>query len=357
MLLTRRDWLGAGLALTGALASPGAFAAVDGCGWLDGRTMTFIVPFPAGGGYDTYARLLATAFGKLTGVQVAVSNLASSPVGAMAIRDSRPDGLTVGILHGGEVMFRRLLEGADQPDLFRTFTVLGQVADTPTVWVVSAKSDVKTVDDLVALAARRPILAGVRTVNGADFAGFVSITHIAGMPLEVVPGYKGSGEVLLSLARGEIDLASYSAASVQPFIESGEARPILQLASRPVPDAPFLDNVPVLAGPGGWLVQRATQRGAAPDAALLQADGLASALGQPRVVVAPAGLEPAAADCLRRLFMAAVAEPSMVEGAAAAKQPLDPLPGGETVERLRAAAPLLEELLPVIRDAQRRVRS
>ena len=98
MLLTRRDWLGAGLALTGALASPGAFAAVDGCGWLDGRTMTFIVPFPAGGGYDTYARLLATAFGKLTGVQVAVSNLASSPVGAMAIRDSRPDGLTVGIL-------------------------------------------------------------------------------------------------------------------------------------------------------------------------------------------------------------------------------------------------------------------
>ncbi len=355
---TRRDWLAMSLAFGATAFAPQRLqAAVEGCGWLNGGKLSFLVPFPAGGGYDTYARLLAAAFEKLVGGEVPVSNLTSGPVGNKALRDARPDGRTIGIVHGGDVMIRRLLEGADHPSLFTDYTLLGQVANTPTVWVVSAKSDLRTVGDLVALSAKRPVVAGVRTVSSPDFAGYATIGQLAGIPIDMVAGYKGSGEVVLSLVRGELDLAAFSAGSLRPFIEGGEVRPILQLSDRPAAEGPFLDGVPLLGGQGGWLAARAKERGLDPAAAAANADVLADALGQPRLIVAPAGLEPEKADCLRRLFMAAVADPAFAEGAAAAKQPLDPLSGDQVAKRLEPVEPALEAFLPLIRAAQERVRS
>jgi hypothetical protein len=55
--------------------------------------------------------------------------------------------------------------------------------------------------------------------------------------------------------------------------------------------------------------------------------------------------------------MAAVADPVLVEAAAAAKQPLDPLPGEEVAKRLEPVGPTMEGFLPLIRDAQTRVRA
>ena len=64
------------------------------------------------------------------GAEVAVSNLSSAPVGAKTIRDSKPDGRTVGILHGGEIMIRHLLEGAGAADVSSTSEAAGaDVAD------------------------------------------------------------------------------------------------------------------------------------------------------------------------------------------------------------------------------------
>ena len=129
---TRRDWLAMSLAFGAmALAPRRLQAAVDGCGWLSGEKLSFLVPFPAGGGYDTYARLLATAFEKLIGGKVPVSNLASGPVGNKALRDARPDGRTIGIVHGGGVMIRRLLEGADRPACSPTLRCWGRSPTRP----------------------------------------------------------------------------------------------------------------------------------------------------------------------------------------------------------------------------------
>ena len=59
-ILGADDWFGAA-----ALASHRARAAVAGCDWLAGEKVSFLVPYPAGGGYDTYSRLLAAAFERL----------------------------------------------------------------------------------------------------------------------------------------------------------------------------------------------------------------------------------------------------------------------------------------------------
>lgn len=358
MQATRRDWLAMSLALGAAALAPArARAGVDGCDGMAGEKLSFLVPYPAGGGYDTYSRLLASAFERLTGAEVAVSNLSSAPIGAKAIRDSKPDGRTVGILHGGEVLIRRLLEGPEHPDLFTDYTMIGQVANTPTVWIVSAGSGIRTIDDLMDLSTRRPVVVGVRTISIPDFVGYALIGDLAGFSFDAVAGYKGTNEIVTALIRGDIDLAAFSAGSIRPFVESGEIRPILQLSDRAVGDAPFLDDVPLLAGPQGWLVARGTRRGLDAAEVARQADVLATAQGQPRIIVAPAGLEPAAADCLRNLFMATVADPTFIEGAAAAQQPLDPLPGEEVAKRLEPVGPVLEELLPIVRAAQQRVRA
>ena len=100
------------------------------------------------------------------------------------------------------------------------------------------------------------MVAGVRTVSSPDFAGYAAIGQLAGIPIDVVAGYKGSSEVVLSLVRGELDLAAFSAGSLRPFIEGGEVRPILQLSDRPDAEAAFLDGVPLLGGQDGWLAAR-----------------------------------------------------------------------------------------------------
>lgn len=357
MSLTRRALLGAsaGLALSGH--RPAAAAVPDTCGYLKGETMSFIVPFAAGGGYDTYARLLATRMETLVDAEIVVGNLSSTALGAKKIRDAAPDGLTLGLVNAAETILRRLLEGGEHPDFFADFTVLGQIAETPTAWVVAANSGIGSIEDLMRLAGQRPVVAGTRSVSNVDFAGMAVVSHLAGFPLESVSGYAGSSEVILSMIRGEVDLASFSYESLRPFLQAGDVRPILQLSMEPVPDAPELRDVPVTGGPDGWLTRRAAQRGADLAEARRLGDGLVAVSLQPRTILTSKGLDPDRADCLKRLFIAAATDSGLAEEAQKLKRSVTPVPGDELVARLQALEPILAGFVPIIREAQTRTRS
>ncbi len=319
--------------------------------------MSFVVPYGAGGGYDTYARLLASHMEPLAGTEIVVSNLASTTAGAKVIRDARPDGRTIGILNGTETMLRRMLEGDEHPDLFADFLLLGQIAETPTVWVAAPGGGIGSIDELMKLAATRPIVAGTRSVSNTDFAGMAVVSSLADFRLESVTGYRGSNEVILSMIRGEVDLVSFSYETLRPFIESGEVRPILQLTSAPLAEAPKLADVPFVGGPGGWLARRAAERGADVAKVGQLGDGLVAMSLQPRTIVTCRGVEPDMAACLKQLFVAAVDSPALRAEATALQRSIVPIPGDELAEKLHRLQPVVAGFVQVIREAQGRARS
>src|SRR4051794_3105839 len=72
------------------------------CSSLAGHSITWIVPYSPGGGFDVESRLLAPHLSQVLGADVAVQNVsgAGGLVGAKAIRDAAPDGRTIGVING-----------------------------------------------------------------------------------------------------------------------------------------------------------------------------------------------------------------------------------------------------------------
>ena len=110
-----------------------------------GKIITFIVGSRAGGSYDTVGRILSEYLIKYTGATVIVKNVEGGGgiQGANTIYNSKPDGLTIGIVSAG-MMQAQTLEGKGVKFDLKKLTWLGRTLTTPDCAVASAKSKLKT---------------------------------------------------------------------------------------------------------------------------------------------------------------------------------------------------------------------
>ena len=137
---SRRQWLGFSAA---ALASIG-FDLHAEPGWPN-KPVNLIVPFPAGGGTDAFARPLSATFSKLTGKTLVIDNKggAGGNLGAGVAAKAAPDGYTLfmGAVHHSIApsMYPKL-----DYELERDFVPLAIVASVPLVLVVNPKKDRKS---------------------------------------------------------------------------------------------------------------------------------------------------------------------------------------------------------------------
>lgn len=216
-------------------------AAEDTCvALLDNRRITLIVPFSAGGGYDTYARIFAPVLEQRTGARVIVRNItgAGGVLGIRAVTTARIDNPVLGILNPVTLVEAELL-GREAPGT-DSLVMLGSLIEDPTVWVVQAGST-------GLLNA-----SGVRVFglsSNSEFTRVMLPAAALGLDAQTVGGYSGTADSWLALLRGEIDIFYGPTESVQGYLENTDmATPLLSLtkAANPVfPDAPYL------AGSGG----------------------------------------------------------------------------------------------------------
>ena len=191
------------LAVAGAVACAGALAA----DFPDGKVVTIIVPFAAGGPSDTVARLTAQSMGAVLKTQMIVENVggAGGTIGAGRAAQAKPDGYTVFIHHIGH---------ATAPALYRKLSY-DPIADFAPVGLIN--------DGAMALVARKDFpaadlkglieysRANKEKINVAN-AGVGSASHLCGMLLQsalnldltTVP-YKGTGPAMNGLLGGEVD--------------------------------------------------------------------------------------------------------------------------------------------------------
>jgi tripartite-type tricarboxylate transporter receptor subunit TctC len=119
--------------------------------FFKGKTLTYIVATAPGGGYDTYARLIAGHMEKYLPVKnISVKNVpgAGHIIGANQLHASKPDGLTIGTFNTG-LVYAQLVERKGIKFDLGNFTYLGKSAADPRTIMVSTQSGIESFDQLV----------------------------------------------------------------------------------------------------------------------------------------------------------------------------------------------------------------
>ncbi|CAB5511867.1 hypothetical protein LMG26857_01156 [Achromobacter anxifer] len=222
-----------------ALGLSGAAAAQ----WPE-RPITLIVPFPAGGGTDTFARPLAQQLTTQLGQTVVIDNKggAGGTVGAGVAAKARPDGYTF-FMGGAHHALAPSLYKSLNYNIQKDFVPVALVAQPPQVIVINPqKLPVKTVQELIDYAKKRPGEINFGT------AGKGSTHHLAGELFAMQTGiklvdvpYQGAGPMLSALIGGQVDLAFDGLGSSSGHIRSGVIKPLAVAAaerSQSLPDVP-----------------------------------------------------------------------------------------------------------------------
>ncbi|HWG03996.1 MAG TPA: tripartite tricarboxylate transporter substrate-binding protein [Beijerinckiaceae bacterium] len=271
-----------------------------------GKRITVFVGFSPGGiGYDTYARELAHYLGKyLPGnPSVVVENRpgAGSMTLANYIYNVAPhDGTEIALIGRG-VATDPLIMGSASAARFDApkFNWLGSMNNEVSGLYLRDGAPAKNLADLL---SGTPVQAGGTGPGGDQQVFSQALNTMLHMNLHVIPGYPGTNEILLAMAKGELDaLAGYSWAAAKvgsaEELHSGKIKIVLQLALRKHPDLP---DVPVVTD----LVKTEDDRQA------LELIMSRQSMGRP--VVAPPGLKPEMGKALRQAISQVMKDPQFI---------------------------------------------
>ncbi len=239
----RRRLLAAGGAL---LAAPfgRAFAAGDIAG---GKPITLVVSYPAGGGADVMARLIAPRMAEALGQPVVVDNKpgASGTLAAGQVARAAPDGSTL-LLDASSFAVNPSLFDRLPYDTATAFAPLAVLALYPNVLVCTASFEAKSLADVLRLArAKAGTLAYASSGNGsAQHLAGALFESMAKVEMTHIP-YRGGGPALNDVMGGQVPLFFANVASSLGHIQSGRLRALAvtsKLRSRVLPDVPSLDE-------------------------------------------------------------------------------------------------------------------
>ncbi len=204
------------------------------------RNITIIVPFSPGGGYDGIARAVARSMKRYLpkGVNVIVKNVtgAAGRRASVFMYRAKPDGYTIAHFQASGMLGDQML--SDTPVGFETskFTWLARVGADAFGLHVSAKGPHKSIEDLQ--KAKR-VTWGVEGIGVGRWMGSFLAAKAYGIDFHVVAGYRGTGESLPALLRGDFDVWAQPIDhnSVISYLGT-DLRPVAQLDKKRAVNAP-----------------------------------------------------------------------------------------------------------------------
>jgi len=207
------------------------------------RPIRLIVPFPAGGSADMFARLIAPKMAATLGQPVVVENRggAGGVLGIDLVAKASPDGYTTGLSGTGAITIQpHLTKIPFSPT--QDLAYLSMVARVTNIMTVNAKLGITSVAGLISAARQKP---GVLNFGSA---GSGSTLHLAGELLKqeakidiVHIPYKGVAPAVTDLIAGQVQILIANANGVMPHIKSGA---ITALAVTSPTRTASLPNVP-----------------------------------------------------------------------------------------------------------------
>ena len=215
--------------------------------WPQKQTIRMIVPFPAGGGTDVVARLVAKYLSERLRQTIIVENRggANGQIGLQALKQSPPDGYTMAMTSDTPMTVNPWIYKNIPYDALRDFTPVTSVIRLPSMMAVHPSFPAKTVAEFVALAKEKP--GGIAYAS----AGVGNFSHLemelfalkAGIKLTHVP-YKGTGPSAMGMIAGEVQVGWNNVSTLMPYTQAGKLRALAVAEPKRMPELP---DVPAIA--------------------------------------------------------------------------------------------------------------
>ena len=220
------------------------------------RTVTLVVPFPAGGPTDTIGRVLADALQASLGQTVIIENVpgATGSIGTAKVARANADGYTL-IL--GTVA-THVFNGAAYAltyDVAKDFDPVSLIAFDPQVIAVRKDFPAADLKQFIAWLHANPdkATAGTAGVGSTSHVSAVNFQKLTGTQFRFVP-YRGLGLAMRDLMAGHIDILFDLAANSIPQIKAGSINALAVTAANRLPSAPEIATVDEAGLPGFYFV-------------------------------------------------------------------------------------------------------
>ncbi|CAN7262116.1 tripartite tricarboxylate transporter substrate binding protein [Variovorax sp. LjRoot175] len=206
------------------------------------RPITIVVPYPAGGSNDVFARAVGRRLSEALGQPVVIDNKpgASGTLGTGIVAKAAADGYTLAAVSSSFVT-----NAAVQPrlpfDPVKSFAPVAMMAQGPFVVAVRADLPARTPAELVALAKQRPGKLNYASSGPGSTNQFATelLKGSAGVFITHIP-YRGMAPATTDLMGGNVDVLIASGPSLQAALRSGKARAIGITSAKPSAIAPEL---------------------------------------------------------------------------------------------------------------------
>ena len=317
-------------------ASPAAKAAEPVS--FKGQTVTIVIGYGIGGGYDVYGRLASRFLGKyLPGNPTVIAqNMtgAGSLVAANYLYNIAPkDGTYLGVIGQTIPVDQLLFEDKAQHFDSAKFNWIGRMASGVEAIVTWQTAPAKSIDEA---KTRQAVIAATGPSSGSAIYPIV-LNHLIGTKFKVVRGYTGTNEMLNAMERGEVD--GSGAVNVSTLTSEFErwltGKNIHVLTQISLVRHPALPDVPTFVELGQTERQKTILK-------LFAASGDVG-----RAILAPPGTPPARVAAIRMAFMRMTKDPELVTFAKKARIDISPMDGDslqKLVEDIRSTPKPIVEL-------------
>ncbi len=330
-------------AATSAPAAATAQATADVAAFYRGKTVSIIIGYDAGGGYDTYARTLSQFIGKhIPGnPTVIVENMpgAGSIKAANHLFTAAPKDGTVFGTFGRGLPYTELI--ADPAAQFKSaqFNWIGSMNDEVSICVLRSDSPVKTFEQLLTTSVK------IGATGPDDDTGFFPrfLNGALGTKFELVTGYAGGNDVNLAIERGEVagrcGFSWSSIVSTRPqWLADKFVNILMQMSLAKHPDIPA--TVPLIMDY------------AKTDDVRQMFEVIFSRQTMGRPFTAPPGVPTERVKALRDAFDKTMADPEFKAAADKAKQEINPKGGADIqkiVEKIfQTPKPLVDKIKAIL---------
>jgi tripartite-type tricarboxylate transporter receptor subunit TctC len=214
------------------------------------RPIRLIVPYAAGGGADSVARIVAKRVGETIGQAIVIENRGGggSIIGTELVNTSEPDGYTLLLGQSGPISINPAIYKTLPYDPIRDFAPVSMTTAYPYIMVVNPALGVKTLQEFVALARSQPgkLNYGTTGVGAANHLVTELFDSKAGITMTHIP-YRGTALAVADLIAGHVQVVFADPISALPYIDAGT---LLALAVTSKDRSPVAPTVPTISESG-----------------------------------------------------------------------------------------------------------
>lgn len=292
------------------------------------KTITWLVPYAPGGGFDLHSRAIVPGMRKQLGVNIILRNTpgAGGNIGWNLLWKAKRDGYTLGIVNIPGAIVSELY-GKPKPQYkLKEFSWIGQISASPYMFAVGANTPFRTLEDLQ--KAKEVLITGTG-VGGTSWVAEALSASVMKFKEKFILGYPGAPAANMAITRGEGHgrAIGMDSPGQMAFVKDGSLRPMWVYLNKRSPDYPDVPTVGELGFPK------------------------LRVMASHRVVAAPPGTPPAVVAKLRSAFMAATKDPEVQKNFKKMKAKMEPLVGEEWSNELNEFFDLIRDNGEVFRKA------